>query len=92
MLFRSTEPEYAAQVRVIATTDPTPMPAIIATASLPEGDVARLREAFRASIRAPELVAERAALLLADFVVPDATVFEMQRERAAVVDAAADWP
>ena len=91
-LIRHTEPEYAAQVRVIATTDPTPMPAIIATASLPEGDVARLREAFRASIRAPELVAERAALLLADFVVPDATVYEMQRERAAVVDAAANWP
>lgn len=91
-LIRHTEPKYAAQVRVIATTDPTPMPAIIATASLPEGDVMRLREAFRASIRAPELVAERAALLLADFVVPDASVFEVQRERAAVVDAASEWP
>ncbi len=91
-LIRHTEPEYAAQVRVIDTTDPTPMPAIIATASLPEGDLARLRDAFRASIRAPALRAERAAVFLADFVVPDPSVYEMQRARAAVVDAAAEWP
>lgn len=91
-LIRHTEPEYAAQVRIIATTDPTPMPPIIATAAMATSEVARLREAFKAAIATPELAAERAALLLADFAVPDAAVFQMQRDRAAIVDAAPAWP
>lgn len=91
-LIRHTEPEYAAQVRIVATTDPTPMPAIIATASLPEDEVRRLRAAFKASITAAELAATRAALLLAEFVVPTASVYAIQRERAALVDATPDWP
>ncbi|CAN0492736.1 unnamed protein product, partial [Phaeothamnion confervicola] len=48
-LIRHTEPEYAAQVRIIATTDPTPMPAIIATAPMSETEVTRLRDAFKAA-------------------------------------------
>ena len=91
-LVRHTEPEYSAQVRIVATTDPTPMPAFIATASISQDEVQRLRAAFKASIAAPELVAARAALLLADFVLPAASVFAMQRERAALVDATPDWP
>ena len=91
-LIRHTEPEYAAQVRIIVTTDPTPMPAIIATAPLREEEVQRLRAAFKAAITASELAAARAALLLGDFLVPDAAVYAMQHERAAWVDAAADWP
>ncbi len=91
-LIRHTEPEYAAQVRIVATTDPTPMPAIIATAALRDDEVQRLRATFKASITTPELAAARAALLLADFVVPDAAVFSMQRERAALVDATPEWP
>lgn len=91
-LIRRTEPEYAAQVRIVATTDPTPMPAIIATASISQDEVQRLRAAFKASIAAPELAAARAALLLADFVLPATSVYAMQRERAALVDATPDWP
>ena len=34
----------------------------------------------------------RADLLLEDFLLPDATVFQMQRNRAAMVDAAPAWP
>ena len=91
-LIRHTDPDCAAQVRIIETTDPTPMPAIIATAMLAAADLARLRQAFKAAILAPELAAERAALLLADFALPDPSVYAMQRERATVVDAAPDWP
>ena len=91
-LIRHTEPEYAAQVRIVATTDPTPMPAIIATGALTGADAQRLREAFKAAIATPELEAERAALLLADFQLPDVTVYRMQRDRAAVVDAAPTLP
>jgi ABC-type phosphate/phosphonate transport system substrate-binding protein len=91
-LIRHTEPAFAAQVRIIATTDPTPMPAVIATASLSDDDVASLRDAFRASIVAPELAQARATLLLEDFALPDASVYRMQRERAVLVDAAPEWP
>ena len=91
-LIRHTEPEYAAQVRIIATTDPTPMPAIIATAPMATAEVARLREAFKASIATPDLAGERKALLLADFLVPDAAVYRMQFDRAAMVDSAPVWP
>lgn len=91
-LIRHTEPEYAAQVRVVATTDPTPMPAIIATAPMADAEVARLRAAFKAAIAAPQLAAERAALLLADFLLPDAAVYRTQHDRAATVDAAPAWP
>ena len=91
-LLRHTEPEFAAQVRIIQTTDPTPMPAIIATAPLTNDEISRLRSAFKASISAPELMAERSALLLGDFALPQADVYRMQRERALLVDAAAEWP
>jgi len=91
-LIRHTEPEYAAQVRIVATTDPTPMPAIIASATLTDDELARLRDAFKAAIATPELEVERAALLLADFLAPDVTVYRMQRDRAAIVDAAPTWP
>jgi len=91
-LIRHTEPEYAAQVRIVACTDPTPMPAIIATAPLPAPEAARLREAFKAAAAAPELAAARDALLLADFLVPDAADYRVQYDRAALVDAAPAWP
>jgi ABC-type phosphate/phosphonate transport system substrate-binding protein len=91
-LIRHTEPEYAAQVRIIAATDPTPMPAIIATAPIAETEVARMRDAFKAAIATAELAAEREALLLADFLVPDAAVYQVQRDRAVMVDTAPEWP
>ncbi len=91
-LIRHTESEYAAQVRIVASTDPTPMPPVIATAALREDEVQRLRAAFKASATAPELAAARAGLLLADFAVPDPAVFRMQFDRAALVDALPSWP
>ena len=51
-LIRAGDPAFAAQVRVVATTDPTPMPPLVATAPLSReqiDDVARTR--FCASTR-----------------------------------------
>lgn len=92
-IFRKLEPAFAAQVRVIATTDPTPMPPLVSTATLDAPTLARVREAFLAAEHARELDPVRAALVLARFVVPDAADFNVQKERAAVVEQqGAEWP
>jgi ABC-type phosphate/phosphonate transport system substrate-binding protein len=86
-LIRASDPAFAAQVKVIATTDATPMPPVVATAPLATETVDRLRAAFLAVEHAPELSAQRATLLLARFVVPQPADFEVQRTRAAMVDS-----
>ena len=64
------EPGYAAQVRVVATTEPTPMPAFVATAPLAAGELERLRAAFADAAEAQELERVRAGLLLSGFALP----------------------
>lgn len=64
-LIRHTEPDFAAKVRVVATTAPAPIPPLVSTHD------ANLREALLAAGTAPELAAERAVLLLEGFAVPD---------------------
>lgn len=61
------EPAFAAQVRVIATTAPTPIPPLVATAPLTADEVARLQDALLAVGAAPELHPFRERLLLAGF-------------------------
>ena len=85
-LLKASDPEFAGQVRVIDTTDPTPMPPFIATANLGDAAIARLRESFLAVHKEPSLDAARKTLLLDRFVVPDPGVYRVQRERAAEVD------
>jgi ABC-type phosphate/phosphonate transport system substrate-binding protein len=91
-LIRHSEPSYADQVRVIASTDPTPMPCIVASPSVSAKDVNSLREAFRASITESSLAPARQTLLLTDFALPEPSVYQVQFERALRVDAAQDWP
>ena len=64
-IIRRTEPQFAAKVRVVATTAPAPIPPLVST-----GDES-LREALLAAAEAPELGAERDVLLLRRFAVPD---------------------
>ena len=64
-IMRRTDPQFAAKVRVIATTAPAPIPPLVST-----GDES-LREALLAAGEAPELAAERDVLLLRRFAVPD---------------------
>jgi ABC-type phosphate/phosphonate transport system substrate-binding protein len=91
-LLRHSEPAFADQVRIIASTDPTPMPCIVASPAFGFNEVARLRAAFRAAIEEPALANARQTLLLADMAVPGPAEYRVQFERAKVVDAARDWP
>jgi ABC-type phosphate/phosphonate transport system substrate-binding protein len=78
-LLKHLDPSFAAQVRIVATTDAVPMPPFVATAPLTDAEVARLRGAFAASITAPALRAERETLLLKDFVFPEPREYDVFR-------------
>ncbi len=92
-LIRAGDPAFAAQVRILESTDPTPMPPIVATAALGEHAVARLRGAFLAVADEPSLAPLRETLLLERFVVPEPAVYETTKQRARAVEAGApDWP
>ncbi len=91
-LIRHTEPDFAKHVRIIERTEPTPMPAIVATAPLDGGAVGRLQAAFAAAIDAAELSADRVQVLLSRFEFPSADVFDTLEERARLVDSAPTWP
>ncbi|MEO7403972.1 MAG: PhnD/SsuA/transferrin family substrate-binding protein [Burkholderiales bacterium] len=87
-LIRASDPVFAAQVKVVVTTDPTPMPPVIATTALAPAAIESLRAAFLAVGNAPELAATRSTLLLDRFILPAPGDFDVQRTRAALVDAA----
>lgn len=92
-LLKHSDPAFASQVRVIDTTDPTPMPPFVATGALSDAAVARVRSAFLAVQGAPSLARSREALLLERFIVPDPSVYEVQRSRAEEVErSGAVWP
>ena len=92
-LLKHSDPAFAAQVRVIDTTDPTPMPPLVATADLGNAAVASIREGFLAVHEQSSLDAAREILLLDRFVVPDPGVYRVQRERAEEVERdRAAWP
>lgn len=71
-LLRQGDPQFAAQVRTIATTAPRPIPPLVATAPVDSGTLQALRSALAAAIQAPELADLRSRLLLADFAFPAA--------------------
>ena len=92
-LLKAGDPAFAAQVRTIETTDPTPMPPVVATANLDARAVAGLREALLKAHEAPALAAACETLLLERFVVPQPGSYRVQRERASEVErSGADWP
>ena len=89
-LIRAGDPQFAAQVRVVAVTDPTPMPPLVATAALNEADVSRLRSAFLHAHEEPSLPLK--AILVERFVVPELAVYDETRRRAERVEQAEPWP
>ena len=92
-LIRAGDPEFAAQVRVIASTDPTPMPPLIATAPLAAAEVDRLRKAFQRVHEEPALDGARQALLVERFVVPKLSAYEETRRRSERVEWEGEpWP
>jgi ABC-type phosphate/phosphonate transport system substrate-binding protein len=92
-LLKHGDPQFAAQVRVIETTDPTPMPPLVATAGLASEAVERMRAAFLAVNAESSLESAREALLLDRFTVPDSSAYRVQRERAEEVERSCrTWP
>jgi len=91
-LIRANEPDFAAQVKIIATTDATPMPAIVGAPDLDAGTLARLRAAFAAAVAEPALKTCRDTLLIERFVVPDPADYRVLDARARRVEAAPAWP
>jgi ABC-type phosphate/phosphonate transport system substrate-binding protein len=69
-LLRLHDPAVAANVVTVATTDPLPIPPLVATAPLTEEQLGRLREALLVAHEAPVLRDAMARLLLERFVVP----------------------
>jgi ABC-type phosphate/phosphonate transport system substrate-binding protein len=69
-LLRAHDPAFAAQVRTVATTDPLPIPPLVATAALEAAQLARLREALLSAHEAGVLRDAMQRLLLERFVVP----------------------
>jgi ABC-type phosphate/phosphonate transport system substrate-binding protein len=91
-LIRAGDPQLAAQVRIVASTDPTPMPPLVATAPLTQEQIDRLRKSFMQVHEEAVLEKPRRALLVERFVVPDISVYEETRRRAERVEQAGEWP
>jgi ABC-type phosphate/phosphonate transport system substrate-binding protein len=91
-LIRAGDPAFASQVRVVAVTDPTPMPPLVATASLSGDQVERLRGAFQSAHEESFLAPSLKAILVERFVVPDLSVYDETKRRAERVEQAEEWP
>jgi ABC-type phosphate/phosphonate transport system substrate-binding protein len=91
-LIRAGDPAFAAQVRVIESTDPTPMPPLIATAALAPEKIQDMRNAFLRVHQEPSLDQARKALLVERFVVPELAVYDETKRRAYRVEQAPEWP
>lgn len=76
-LLKKGDAGFAAQVRVVATTHAAPIPPLVATAPLVAGELERLRAAFLEAGSAPELKAQRDALLLAGFATPERADYDV---------------
>jgi ABC-type phosphate/phosphonate transport system substrate-binding protein len=86
------DPKLASRVRVVAVTDPTPMPPLAATASLTDSQTEKLRSAFLAVHEEGSLDKARQALLIEKFVVPELSVYDETKRRAERVERADPWP
>ena len=87
-LLRHQEPAFAAQVRIVTSTSALPIPPLVATATLPEDDLYRLRASLLATAAAPELAPVLGRLLLAGFAIPDPADYQPLAAMAAMAAAA----
>src|SRR5439155_24538141 len=91
-LIRSGDPKVAWQVRVIAGTDPTPMPPVVATAALGKEQVDELRGAFLRVHEERSLDEARKTLLIDRFVVPELKTYDETKRRAERVEESPPGP
>ena len=76
-LLHASDPQFARQVRTVASTEVRPLPLFVSTLDLGPSELSRLREAFRRSLQARELTAARQALLLDGFAFPDSREYDL---------------
>lgn len=86
-LLRNTEPELAAQIRVIATTAPTSIPPLVAASTIAPEDATRLTEALLAVHESAQLETVRTTLALARFARVPAARYDELVQRAVAADA-----
>jgi ABC-type phosphate/phosphonate transport system substrate-binding protein len=91
-LIRAGDPQLASQVRIVATTDPTPMPPLVATAPLTSKQVESLRGAFRRAHEEPSISPFLRTLLVERFLVPDLSAYDETKRRAERVEQEPPWP
>lgn len=92
-LMRTGDSAFAAQVRVVASTDPTPMPPLVATAPLRPEQVLALRNAFLRVHEERSLDDARKTLLVERFVVPELGEYDVTKRRAERVEREGEpWP
>lgn len=89
-LIRAGDPAFASQVRIVESTDPTPMPPLVCTSPLNSAEVKKLREAFLHAHEDCSLPLK--TLLVERFVVPELAVYDETRRRAGRVEKADPWP
>lgn len=70
-LLRRHAPEFAAQVRTVASTGALPIPPLVATRALRQDECKRLREALAAAATVPAVAPLMERLLLSGFACPD---------------------
>ena len=87
-LLRHHEPDVAAKLRVLASTPMTPIPALVAASTVPEGIAQRLTAALLAVGDANELAPARTDLLLRRFDPVDPESFGVLRNDALNTDKA----
>jgi ABC-type phosphate/phosphonate transport system substrate-binding protein len=83
-LLRYDEPDFAAQVRTIATTPMRPIPPLVASVPLTADKLHALRQSLHAAMQASELELVRARILLAGFEQPDPADYGPLRKLAAL--------
>jgi ABC-type phosphate/phosphonate transport system substrate-binding protein len=88
-LLRRHDPTTASKLRVLESTAMTPIPPLVASRSLDESAVARLRQALLSCGAAPDMSATLDVLLIARFAQIDAAAYEILPKWAQESDAAA---
>ena len=92
-LMRAGDSALAAQVRVVASTDPTPMPPLVSTAALRPEQLKALRNSFLRLHDERSLDDARKALLVERFVVPELAEYDLTKHSAERVEREGEpWP
>ena len=85
-LLRLADPDLAARVRVVATTQARPCPLFVASAPLEPATLSRLRAAFAAVAAAQDLAGIRESLQLRGFAFPDPSEYDVLRTLPRVLE------